>query len=123
MKITRFGHASINVSQHLDDCHRFYADVLGLSTTPRSLAATMIPGHWFVAGDTQVHLIDVPWGGEVRNPVGPHFAVMVEDIAAAIRELEERGIQYLRIGEGRDTQVWISDPAGNTIEFGQDPAR
>lgn len=123
MKVTRFGHASVNVSTRLDDCHRFYADVLGLATTPRHGGATMIPGYWFVAGDTQVHLIDVPYGGEARNPIGPHFAVLVEDIEAAVRELDERGIEYTRIGEGRAVQVWIADPAGNTIELGQDPDR
>ena len=36
-------------------------------------------------------------------------------------ELEAAKIEFLRIGEGRDAQVWITDPAGNTIELGQDP--
>jgi catechol 2,3-dioxygenase-like lactoylglutathione lyase family enzyme len=121
MKVTRFGHASVNVATHLDQCHRFYRDVLGLATTPRNASASMIPGHWFVAGDAQVHLIDVPCDGAPRNPVGPHFAVLVEDIAAAIAELEAGGVPYNRIGEGRDAQVWVADPAGNTIELAQDP--
>jgi catechol 2,3-dioxygenase-like lactoylglutathione lyase family enzyme len=121
MKVTRFGHASVNVSQRLDACHRFYAEVLGLGTTPRHSAATMIPGFWFVAGETQVHLIDCVDDGAARNPVGPHFALLVEDVVAAVAELERAGIEYVRIGEGRAAQVWISDPAGNTIELGQDP--
>ncbi len=121
MKVTRFGHASVNISEKLDDCHRFYSEVLGLETTPRHSAATLIPGHWFVAGDTQIHLIDHPFDGAKLNPVGPHYAVLVDDIAAAVAELEAAKIEFLRLGEGRDAQVWITDPAGNTIELGQDP--
>ena len=121
MKVTRFGHASLNISEKLDACHRFYSEVLGLDTTPRNNAATLIPGHWFVAGDTQIHLIDHPFDGAPLNPIGPHFAILVDDFAAAVAELETAKIEFLRLGEGRDVQVWITDPAGNSIELGQDP--
>ena len=43
------------------------------------------------------------------------------DLDAAVAELEERGIDYQRAVQGESTvQIWISDPAGNTIELQQD---
>jgi len=40
---------------------------------------------------------------------------------AAIGELEARGIAYERAVQGAGTvQIWIIDPAGNTIELQQD---
>jgi hypothetical protein len=50
--------------------------------------------------------------------------VAVEDLDGAIAELEARGIEYERALQGAGTvQIWIRDPAGNTIELQQDPAR
>jgi hypothetical protein len=47
--------------------------------------------------------------------------VAVEDLDAAITELEARGIDYVRAVQGVDTvQIWIADPAGNTIELQQE---
>ena len=39
----------------------------------------------------------------------------------AIAELETRGIDYTRAVQGEHTvQIWIVDPAGNTIELQQE---
>jgi catechol-2,3-dioxygenase len=47
--------------------------------------------------------------------------VAVEDLDAAIAELADRGIQYVRGVQGEGiVQIWITDPAGNTIELQQD---
>ncbi len=36
-------------------------------------------------------------------------------------ELETRGIEYTRAVQGEGTvQIWLTDPAGNTIELQQD---
>ena len=45
----------------------------------------------------------------------------VDDLDAAIAELEARGIQYERAVQGESTvQIWIIDPAGNTVELQQE---
>jgi hypothetical protein len=44
----------------------------------------------------------------------------VEDLDKAILELENRNIPYERAVQGAGTvQIWINDPAGNTIELQQ----
>ena len=122
MKITRFSHTSVNVVGQLEEASRFYENVLGLSDVPRPEALQRITGAWVQGGDAQVHLVAVEPGDLPRNPLGPHFAFFVEDLDEAIAELETAGIPYRRFGEGAATQIWISDPAGNTIELNQERA-
>ena len=74
-------------------------------------------------GDQQLHLVGAPPGGEGPDPTGPHFCVLVDDLPGAIAELERRGLPYERAVQGAGTiQIWVTDPAGNTIELQQDPA-
>lgn len=61
------------------------------------------------------------------DPTGPHFCLAVEDVEAAVAELEGLGIPYARARQpaGPDwrdevVQIWFTDPAGNTIELQQD---
>jgi hypothetical protein len=37
-----------------------------------------------------------------------------------VANIERAGIEYFRIGDGNDAQVFVTDPAGNTIELQQD---
>ena len=120
MKVTRFGHTSVNVHGALEETLKFYTEFLGLDEIPRP-AGIGIPGAWFGAGDAQIHLIGAEDNGEPGNPIGPHYAVLVADLEAAVVEIEAAGLRYLRLGKGLASQVWITDPAGNTIEFQQDP--
>ena len=47
----------------------------------------------------------------------------MEDLDQAIAELTEKQIPYQRGVQGAGTvQIWIIDPAGNTIELQQDRA-
>jgi catechol 2,3-dioxygenase-like lactoylglutathione lyase family enzyme len=109
VRVTRFHHVSVNTNgAPLDDLAAFYGDVLGLGSKPRP-EIPGVPGHWHVVGDQELHLVGAP----------PHGT----PIDSAINELEERGIAYERAVQGEDTvQIWISDPAGNTIELQQDTA-
>ena len=120
MKVTRIDHVSLNVHDHTEETQAFYEDLLGLSTTPRPKAFESFPGAWLEAGNAQIHLIGVAEDGRPRNPVGAHFAVRVDDLDAAVEEFERRGIEYRSFGDGGSRQVWISDPAGNTVEFQQE---
>ena len=84
----------------------------------------MIPGiggHWFGAGDVQLHLVDADAGTDAIQPTGPHVCFAVDDLDAAIAELERDGIPYLRGAQGPVVQIWFADPAGNTIEIQQEP--
>ena len=126
MKVNRILHASVNVAGSLDETARFYADVLGMAQAVRP-EIPGVGGRWLTAGDGQVHLVDTPMAGAGIDPTGPHFCLAVEDVEAAVAELEGLGIPYARASQpaGPDwqdevVQIWFTDPAGNTIELQQD---
>jgi catechol 2,3-dioxygenase-like lactoylglutathione lyase family enzyme len=119
MKVTRVAHISVNVEGELDETRRFYADVLGLGDVARP-EIPGVGGHWHRLGTTELHLVDAPARGSGIDPTGPHFCVFVEDLESAIRELEAAGITYTRGAQGPVVQIWIVDPAGNTVELQQE---
>jgi catechol 2,3-dioxygenase-like lactoylglutathione lyase family enzyme len=121
MKVTRFHHVSVNTNgTSLDDTIAFYRDVLGLADEPRP-EIPGVPGHWHGVGDQQLHIVGAAASGASIDPTGFHYCVAVDDLDSAIAELEARRIPYLRAVQGEDTvQIWIADPAGNTIELQQD---
>ncbi len=121
MKVTRFHHVSINTSEtSLDDVAAFYRDVLGLNDKARP-DIPGVPGHWHLVGDQELHLVGAPPRGTPIDSTGHHYCVAVDDLDAAVAELEDRGIEYQRAVQGAGTvQIWISDPAGNTIELQQE---
>lgn len=122
MNVTRTLHHSVNVEGHLDDCVDFYRRLLHLSDDARPTIPG-VDGHWFAAGDVQLHLVDADAGTEVIRPTGPHVCFAVDDLDGAIAELERDGIPYVRGAQGPVVQIWFVDPAGNTIEIQQDPGR
>ena len=80
-----------------------------------------IPGHWHAVGEAQLHVVGAPPRGTRIDSTGHHFCVAVTDLGEAIAELDARGIEYQRAVQGEGTvQIWIADPAGNTIELQQD---
>ena len=64
--------------------------------------------------------MDAPAGTGAIRPAGNHYCVAVDDLDAAIAELEATGVDYVRGAQGDVVQVWLSDPAGNTIELQQE---
>ena len=121
MRVTRFHHVSVNANgASLEEMVGFYRDVLGLRDQPRPDIPD-VPGYWQVVGDQELHLVGAPASGAAIDPTGHHYCVAVDDLDAAIAELEARGIEYARAVQGEGTvQIWIADPAGNTIELQQD---
>lgn len=121
MNVIRFHHVSVNTNDTpLDEVVAFYQDVLGLGDEPRP-EIPGIPGHWHTVGDQQLHLVGAPPSGPGIDPTGHHYCVTVDDLDGAIAELEQRGIDYRRAVQGEGiVQIWITDPAGNTIELQQD---
>jgi catechol 2,3-dioxygenase-like lactoylglutathione lyase family enzyme len=67
--------------------------------------------------------VGAPPRGTPIDSTGNHYCVAVDDLDAAIAELDAQGIEYKRGVQGEsNVQIWINDPAGNTIELQQDPA-
>jgi len=123
MKVTRFHHVSVNSNgTPLDDMVTFYRDVLGLGDKTRP-EIPGVPGHWHVVGDQELHLVGAAPQGTRIDSTGHHYCVAVDDLDAAIAELESLGIEYQRAVQGKSTvQIWIADPAGNTLELQQETA-
>jgi predicted enzyme related to lactoylglutathione lyase len=78
-------------------------------------------GFWIEQDGVQMHLIGVEKTGEPREPVNTHVSWFVEDLAAAIAEIRAAGLEMREMTGDVGHIVWISDPAGNTIELQQDP--
>jgi catechol 2,3-dioxygenase-like lactoylglutathione lyase family enzyme len=121
VKVTKTLHHSVNVAGHLDETVAFYRQLLELGDEDRPVIPG-VEGHWFAAGAIQLHLVDAEAGLQPIKPTGPHVCFAVEDLPAAISELEASGIPYAEGAQGPVVQIWFVDPAGNTIEIQQDPA-
>ncbi|MGE3296992.1 MAG: VOC family protein [Porticoccaceae bacterium] len=130
LKVTRINHTAIGTRAELDAMQHFYVEVLGVATVERDIPAKLadkIPGFWMQFPNGQVHVIqaDPATGANAipgmtcqhANPMGPHTAFFVADIEAAARHLEANHIPFDRF----DRFIFTSDPAGNTVEFQQDP--
>lgn len=129
MKVTRFNHLAVNVEGRDEATLAFYHGLLGMPLLNHIRPIEFqraIPGNWFGIGDERLHVFDYPVGGRFRapgspQPGGPHFAVYVDDLESFEIELNRRGIKFASNGVGLERQIWILDPAGNTVELGQDP--
>jgi glyoxylase I family protein len=105
-------HVSINV-RDVDEALRFYTDVLGL-TLREDRPDFGFGGAWLDVGGQQVHLIEAG----PPQALGQHFALLVDDLDAAVAELRSRGVEVgdpSPVGTGR--QSFLSDPSGNQIEL------
>ncbi len=119
MKVTRTLHHSVNVEGDLAESVDFYRRFLDMPDEARPQIPG-IDGHWFGAGNAQLHLVDAPAGAGPIQPAGPHVCFAVADLDSAIAELEEAGVTFVRGAQGATVQIWFADPAGNTIEIQQD---
>lgn len=120
MKVTRLLHVSLNTRGALEPTRAFYADLLGLPEATRPWIDG-VAGRWLAVGEGQLHLVDAPSAGGGVDPVGPHFCLGVEDVEAAVAELDEAGVPYVRGMQGEGVvQVWFQDPSGATVELQED---
>lgn len=127
MKITRINHLAYNVAGVVAESREFYGKLLGLGEIPIQFAGGepivgSPMGFWLEHGGVQMHLIGLPRHGEPREPTGTHVSWYVDDLAGAIAEIRAAGIEMRELEGDIGHIVWISDPAGNTIELQQDPA-
>jgi catechol 2,3-dioxygenase-like lactoylglutathione lyase family enzyme len=117
MKATRILHASVNVQGSLDATTAFYAELLSLPSADRPVIPG-VDGHWFAVGDAQLHLVDAPCSGAPAiDPTGPHLCVGVDDLDAAIAELDQREVRWA--GEIIESEWYryrgLHDPEGNLV--------
>jgi catechol 2,3-dioxygenase-like lactoylglutathione lyase family enzyme len=106
----------------------FYQGLLGLAPDAGRPELRGIPGFWINVGETgQLHLIGGPVPspfaqGPGQDPVVPHVALAVSDIAEAKAELDRRGAKYWSLTGAtgpQSTQLFLNDPRGNMIELHQ----
>ena len=112
--------ASLNhvtvIVDDLDESIRFYEEQLGLERIPSPTFG--VPVAWLRAGDLQVHL------NERQGEHTGHFALSVDDLAAAYRRADEAGY-LIRDVDGHavfilpsgEVQLYLHDPSGNVIEL------
>jgi glyoxylase I family protein len=119
MKTAGVHHVAINVHE-LEPALDFYINQLGFTTLDRPDFG--FKGAWIEAGASQIHLMEVP---EANIDRGQHLALQVEDLAAAVSELEAAGVK-VRTSEyfpGAGRQAFFRDPSGNRIEINQPDRR
>ena len=92
----------------------FYRNVLGMTQLPRP---DLGPGHWLDAGGQQVHLLE----SDTQPPAANHFAIRVDDIDAAVTDLQVQGVDVQRVPliAGAGHQAFLHDPFGNLLELNQ----
>lgn len=105
-------HVSVNVTDATRSID-FYTSLLG-GEVRDDRPDFGIGGAWLQLGSSQVHLIEAA----VPLNLGQHFAVLLEDLDAAVRELRTRGLHVedpVEVGNGR--QTFVEDPDGNVVEL------
>ena len=119
MLVRGVNHISFAV-RDLDRARGFYEGVLGLESIDRPDFG--IPGRWYQAGDTQVHLIRVPEGVDTGSPppsltpLANHQAFAIEDYRKVLAELQRHGVEVMETTP-ENGQLFVRDPDGNMLEF------
>ncbi|MBI3879479.1 MAG: VOC family protein [Verrucomicrobia bacterium] len=117
MRLTGIHHVSILVSD-VPRAIAFYRDGLGLRQVERPSTFTapeLRDVIWFELGDQQLHLLPAP---VADVPARRHFALHIDDAAAARAELQRKGVVVRETTPipGAD-RFFVNDPDGNRIEL------
>ena len=99
VNVTRTLHHSVNVEGHLDECVDFYRGLLRLPDEDRP-AIPGVGGHWFAAGDVQLHLVDADAGSDVIRPTGPHACFAVYEAGNTRQAVDPRQITDRVVPDG-----------------------
>ena len=112
-----------HVALHVRDVERsnaFYRDLLGLPVMKRPDFS--FPGAWYRIGrDQELHLIGGRAAEVLSGPRLSHFAMQVEDIEEAVKEVESKGIEIIHRQTRPDGafQIYFLDPDGHCVELCQ----
>ena len=113
-------HVAINVPD-VPGAIAFYTETMGLVQN-HTRPDFGFPGAWLdTANGQQVHLIEA----EVPKNVGQHFALVFDDLDAAVTALRARGLNVsdpIPVGTTGRQQAFTTDPYGNGIELHARPA-
>ncbi len=120
IRVTRLDHFGVDVSD-LDRAERFYTEVLGMTVRMR-LPDQRLLGYGEGSCALFLKPDRVPGRLEqIRDPLGKShhaFEVSWDDLAAARRLFDERGIpQHAPIDWGDHECVYFLDPDGNLLEL------
>jgi glyoxylase I family protein len=119
MKLNGVHHVSVEVAD-VEKAADFYSGVLGLERIERPDLG--FPGVWFRSGAQEIHLIHREGHqGSEEQRIGHHFALRVEDIESARKELEAQGVRCSRVrpAPAGGWSAFLRDPSGNLIELSQ----
>lgn len=117
IRITGVDHIQIAVPPELEDAAiAFYGGTLGLKRLPKPEGTGNTRGAWFDAGNVQLHIGIQE--GEFKPATKAHPGLLVEDLEAARKALEDAGA---KTKPGSDIpgfkRFFTEDPAGNRLEF------
>ena len=97
-------------------------------SVPTCVTSTLTPESSVVARRTRQGPLPVVavnlWfhvGSKDEPPRGNHFAIRVDDVAAAVEDLQAQGVEVHPVPhmEGAGRQAFLHDPFGNFIELNQ----
>lgn len=122
MKILDIDHYNLRAeSELLDELRDFYCTIVGLSVGKRPTLRSS--GYWLYAGNKAVLHLSQTRPDEIRQSrvkgTFDHVAFACLDLQAFEAHLNQHGISYRKsqIVDTMQTQLFLSDPAGNGIEL------
>ena len=123
LPILSINHVARN-TRHLEETRAFYRDLLGFREIPRP--NFNFAGAWLYNYGVQIHLIVDESAPQAEGPISTraeHLALQVNDLDAAEKILNERGIPFRKnhVPERNVTQLFFRDPDGHHIEIGNYP--
>jgi glyoxylase I family protein len=121
IKLKAVRHTGIRISD-VEKAKEFYGQIVGMTELPRP--ELPVPGAWYECNGVQLHLIGQSEAMRDVPGVGPHVALQVEDLEAAKRELNARGIPFKELtpppSMHANPVLFIRDPDGNVVELRTD---
>lgn len=116
MNVVGVDHVQLAIPAGSEEAARgFYSGVLGLTEVPKPPQLAARGGCWFERGRVQIHLGVEPSFAPARKA---HPALLVKDLEAARRALEDAGARVEPDGSVPGVRrLYTEDPFGNRIEL------
>ena len=114
VRLKAVNHVTYNVVDK-EKATKFWVDVLGVKQIPKQVDAEHIIWLQLPSG-AMVHIVESPEGPSTPSH---HGAFEVEDIDAAAKVVQQKGIETTDITTRNDGQrvFFLNDPEGNRIEI------